>query len=312
MVDLSRVQARSAGAPSPFDPDEGRAYRRWREWKLAGYPRDVAELVVPVADPHRLSGAERQAVLDRCRRANMAVYQLAGPADKGAIAALGHQFGLDHLDGNLWSDEDSITSLRVSGQGRRKGEYIPYTPQRLNWHTDGYYNTEAQRVRAFILHCVRPAASGGMNGLLDHEIAYILLRDANPDFIRALMAPDAMTIPANVEGGVEIRPARSGPVFLVEPETGNLYMRYSARLRNVVWHDDPVTRAAAAFLQDLWENGCEFAYHHRLVPGQGVICNNVLHSRTAFEDAEGSGRLLYRARYLERIRGTDFRTVYPG
>jgi len=40
--------------------------------------------------------------------------------------------------------------------------------------------------------------------------------------------------------------------------------------------------------------------------GQGIICNNVLHSRSAFTDAADSGqvRLLYRARYHDRIRGT--------
>jgi hypothetical protein len=41
-------------------------------------------------------------------------------------------------------------------------------------------------VRGLILHCVQSAATGGENQLLDHEIAYILLRDENPDHIRAL------------------------------------------------------------------------------------------------------------------------------
>ena len=56
-----------------------------------------------------------------------------------------------------------------------------------------------------MLHCVSPAADGGENGLLDPEIAYLRLRDENPEFIRALMAPDAMTIPANTEEGGENR-----------------------------------------------------------------------------------------------------------
>ncbi len=47
-----------------------------------------------------------------------------------------------------------------------------------------------------VLHCVTSAASGGANALLDHEIAYLLLRDADPAFVAALMQPDAMTIPA--------------------------------------------------------------------------------------------------------------------
>jgi hypothetical protein len=31
-----------------------------------------------------------------------------------------------------------------------------------------------------ILHCMRAAAEGGVNRLLDHEIAYIALRDHDP------------------------------------------------------------------------------------------------------------------------------------
>jgi hypothetical protein len=36
----------------------------------------------------------------------------------------------------------------------------------------------------------------------------------------------------------------------------------------------------------------------------GLICNNVLHERAAFEEAAGSPRLLLRARFRERIAGT--------
>jgi len=31
------------------------------------------------------------------------------------------------------------------------------------------------------------------------------------------------------------------------------------------------------------------------------VCNNVLHARTAFRDAPGDRRLLYRARYYDRV-----------
>jgi len=45
-----------------------------------------------------------------------------------------------------------------------------------------------------LLYCAQDATEGGENQLLDHEIAYILLRDADPRFIEALMHPAAMTI----------------------------------------------------------------------------------------------------------------------
>ena len=45
----------------------------------------------------------------------------------------------------------------------------------------------------------------------------------------------------------------------------------------------------------------------RLGPGQGVVCNNVLHARSAFRDDSGVGaqRLLWRARYRERVAGSE-------
>ena len=41
----------------------------------------------------------------------------------------------------------------------------------------------------------------------------------------------------------------------------------------------------------------------RVAGGQGLVCNNVLHNRSAFTDdpAPGLGRLVYRARYSDRV-----------
>ena len=301
-TELDRMDA------NPFIPGNAHTYHVWREAKLHGYPTDASSLIVRIKDPRNLAPDEYEAVLRRCRKTNLALYDLGRvpDADKDAIRRLGQQFGLRRLDSNLYADEDSITSLQVTETPRQR-EYIPYSSLRLNWHTDGYYNATDKQIRGILMHCVADAASGGDNQYLDHEIAYILLRDANPRYIPALMQPDAMTIPANVEQGVEIRGAETGPVFSVEANTGNLHMRYSARTRNIVWKDDADTRGAVAFLQDLWANGCPQMYHHRLVPGQGVICNNILHNRAAFEDAPENGRtrLLYRARYYDRVQNTD-------
>ena len=288
---------------SPFDPDCDDLYRDWRARKLAGYPVSIAELSIPVADGYRLSDAERRAVLHAMGRANLAVYQLppAAAADKLMLRQLGRQFGLERLDSNLCADEDGITSLHVV-EKRQVGEYIPYTNKRLNWHTDGYYNSAGRQIRGVILQCVQPAESGGDNAFLDHEIAYIQLRDENPQYIRALMASDAMTIPPNVQNGVELRPQQTGPVFSTDAG-GHLHMRYSARGRNIVWKDDPLTRAAAECLLNLFQQDSPYIFRHRLEAGQGIISNNVLHCRTAFShDAErGQGRLLYRARYFDRV-----------
>nr|NIR27814.1 TauD/TfdA family dioxygenase [Gammaproteobacteria bacterium]NIR81669.1 TauD/TfdA family dioxygenase [Gammaproteobacteria bacterium]NIR88236.1 TauD/TfdA family dioxygenase [Gammaproteobacteria bacterium]NIU02775.1 TauD/TfdA family dioxygenase [Gammaproteobacteria bacterium]NIV73405.1 taurine catabolism dioxygenase TauD [Gammaproteobacteria bacterium] len=277
--------------------------------KLSLRPRSAEELVVPVNDPCHLCEEERRELVACCRRANNAIYvsRASLPADKTIPRRVGEQLGLRRLDGNLCADDDGITSLRVMSSGSRHEGYIPYSNRAINWHTDGYYNGPDQPIRAMLLHCVSDAASGGDNALLDHELAYALLRDESPELVAALMRPDAMTIPANIQDGEEIRPARRGPVFSVDSGTGALHMRYTARTRSIEWRDDPLTRAAVEFLAHLLEDGSEYVLRYRLQPGQGLVSNNTLHTRAAFQDdpSAGKSRLLYRARYYDRIAGTE-------
>ncbi|MFN3566738.1 MAG: TauD/TfdA family dioxygenase, partial [Burkholderiaceae bacterium] len=172
---MNRTAAR---VPRHFDLDDRAAYAAWRERKLAGYPASIDELVVEVADPARLTRAERTALLERCARANMAVYA-APPRAHGAhdaLRAVGAQLGLHTLDINYLADDDGITPLAVAAGGTRT-QYIPYTNRPIRWHTDGYYNPPGRTIRAMVLHCVRPARSGGGNALLDPELAYLALRD---------------------------------------------------------------------------------------------------------------------------------------
>jgi alpha-ketoglutarate-dependent taurine dioxygenase len=298
----------AVSAGGPFDPDAAEAYCAWRDDKLASAPAQLGELMLVLNDAGNLGTAEHKAIVDGLLRSNVVIYQLADPStqSKQLIRRLGRQLGLERLDNNLCADEDGITSLQVTDH-RREGEYIPYTNKRLNWHTDGYYNRPEEQIRGVILHCVQPAEAGGENAFMDHELAYIQVRDENPDYIRALMQDDAMVIPANVQAGREIRPEQSGPVFSVDAD-GHLHMRYSARARNIVWKDDPVTRAAAECLLNLFQDDSPYIFRHRLEAGQGMISNNVLHCRTEFNHDSDSdqGRLLYRARYFERVANQDF------
>lgn len=288
--------------PAHFDLDNATAYAAWREAKLAAHPRRLEDLLVEVADPRRLTFAEREALLARCGVANMALYvsTTGSDPDKDIPRLLGRQLGLVNLDANRLADDDGISPLAVAPAGSRT-EFIPYTDRGIKWHTDGYYNTLDRQVRGLILHCVQSAASGGENRLMDHEIAYILLRDENPDYIRALMAPDAMTIPPRLEDGEVARAAQPGPVFSVYPD-GQLHMRYTARTVSIEWHDDPATMGAVAALERLLadESG-PHVFRGRLEPGMGLVCNNVLHDRAAFSDSETHKRLLYRARYYDCV-----------
>jgi hypothetical protein len=144
---------------------------------------------------------------------------------------------------------------------------------------------------------------GGINGLIDHELFYIKLRDQNPEWIAALMASDAFTIPGNVEGGKVIRGDSVGPVFSINPDGHSLHMRYSARQRNVQWKDDANTQAAASAILDLLNSDDDHILHLTLEQGQGIISNNVLHNRSSFTDSDDPSqrRVIYRARYHNRV-----------
>ena len=333
-IDRNRLQPQA----SPFDLGNEAAYQRWRADKLARRARCVDDLIVDVADAKALSAGERQALLQRCADWNMAVYRIADCLpDKDIARAVGGQLGLRRLDANWLADEDGISSITASRtspptplhagppEGERsawgdpaptrrdgRGGFIPYTDRPLKWHTDGYYHPLEQRIQAMLLHCVRPAASGGLTSLLDHELAYIALRDASPRWVQALMAPDAMTIPGRQsddgDPGVA-RPAQAGPVFSVDPLGRALHMRYTARTRSIEWKDDAATLKAVAFLERYLAEANPDVLHLRLESGMGIVANNVLHARSAFVDDPAQPRLLYRARYLDRVAEPERLTV---
>ena len=289
---------------SPFDLDDARAYAGWRERKLDTAPRRLEDILVSLDDPRRVTEAERTALLERCAVANMAVYtsRTAGDADKDIPRLLGAQLGLTHLDSHWLTDEDAISPISVMGaeaRGERR-EFIPYTDKPIRWHTDGYYNPPERTVRGLLLHCVQRAEAGGENQLLDHELAYILLRDENPDHIRALSRPDAMVIPARMDESGVARAAQPGPVFSVDA-AGYLHMRYTARSVSIEWAADAATQAAVASLVRILAAPTPWTLRGLLEPGMGLVCNNVLHDRAGFAESPQRRRLLYRARYHERV-----------
>jgi alpha-ketoglutarate-dependent taurine dioxygenase len=287
-------------AASPFDLANGEAYRRWRDRKLATAATTSAELIVEIRDPTMLSATERDALVERCEHTNMAVYAARPRAGQASDIPrrLGAQLGLRTLDVNLLADEDGITPLAATESGPRSG-FIPYTNRAIRWHTDGYYNPPERRIRAMILHCVERAESGGENRIFDHELAYLALRDADPAHVAALMQDEAMTIPARSEEGEVARGDQSGPVFSVTAD-GRLHMRYTARTRSIAWKDDPAVHAATAALLHLLETDPR-VLRLRLEPGMGIVCNNVLHDRSAFTDSAAHRRLVLRARFYECV-----------
>lgn len=292
--------------PNPFNLDSKAAYTEWRARKLDNYPSRLEDLIVDVRDPRALSPSEYSAIMARCGKANMVIYtsQCGSDPDKEIPRLIGNQLGLVRLDNNLLAEEDGITKLAVSEADERK-TYIPYTNRPIKWHTDGYYNPPQRQILGMLLHCVSSAPDGGENALMDHEIAYLLMRDINPDFIHAFMQPDAMTIPARMDDDNVARAAETGPVFSINPVTGNLHMRYTARTRSIVWKQDAITLEAVACIEQLLAQDSPYIFRGKLEAGMGLICNNILHNRTGFNDSPEHPRVLYRARYYDRIATTS-------
>lgn len=246
-------------------------------------------------------------ILDRAAAANIAIYQIDRSAEsvedaESELADFCRTLGMSLGENHRSAGDSGVVALRTSSAPAKKG-YIPYTPRPLNWHTDGYYNPASNPVKAFILHCHQQAAAGGANQVADPEIAYLRMREENPDFVRALMHPEAMTIPENREADGSLRPASVGPVFFADDRSGRLQMRYTARTRSIEWRDDPLTLQARDWLKDWLASSDPLIYSLRLKPGQGMVCNNVLHNRTGFEDGSGAlgARVILRARFHERL-----------
>ena len=288
-------------------------WMRWREVKIRVW-QDCAALALVEMDSLAAPSAEAiEEIERRCSLTNYALYRVrhepgtveAASAD---LARFAGTFGLTGSERHRSAGHAQVVALRTSSEEAQKG-YIPYTTRPLNWHTDGYYNAPEARVQGFVLHCHQQAASGGENQLMDPEIAYLRLREANPDYIRALMHPQAMTIPANQEPDGSIRPDSVGPVFYADPATGRLQMRYTARTRSIHWREDALTLEAADWLRDWLTAGDPLMRQLRLAPGEGIVNNNILHNRTRFEDGADEGgariilRLRFHARVAERIHG---------
>lgn len=283
-----------------FNLSDSRAYTQWRDSKLRHLARDLDAVTVDVADLSRPTTAEWVALRHTLCQHNLVRYRSGrAEVERSVLRGFAARLGLVRADEHLCADEDGISELTDAGENG-KGEYIPYTNKALSWHCDGYYNAPEDRIHGMLLHCVRPATEGGWNAFLDHEWVYIALRDRNPAWIEALMQDDTFMIPANVQDGVCLRPDRWGPVFSVDPHTGVLHMRYTARRRNIVWRDDPVTQAARDALEKLLDDPGSPILRGLQAPGEGIVSTNLLHNRTAFRDvADGPGRLILRARFLD-------------
>ena len=239
----------------PTNIGDNDVYLHWRDKKLEDYPRKIEDLTVKVDNPGQPDKHQMASLKNRCRKANIAIYEAPEEIieDKDIPLKMGSSIGLKNIERSLTTEENGVSELSVTSTGV-KSNYIPYSNKPLGWHTDGCYNDESHLINGFILHCVRPAEIGGENRLLDPDIAYILLRDEDPEFIDGLMLPDALTIPKNTINGRVLRKQQFGPALTIQtknfrPNSGTIHLRYTGRKTFATWKNDARIKGALDFLK---------------------------------------------------------------
>lgn len=276
-------------------------YKHWRDEKLEKASGSVEDCFVSIADPFNLSYKEKEKAKELFARNNFALFQLRNQKDYiDAFIKINNQFGLFNYDKHLYSQVNGIAKITQTNS-QEKADFIPYTNKQINWHTDGYYNPIKQRIRSFSLLCVNKAISGGKSAWMDHRILYILLREKNPEIAEALTHPKAMTIPEHVVDGVTRRQRSTGPIFFIDENSDQLCMRYTQRKKNVEFFNSSEIKHAVKELNEVLSANPKYHFELLFEPGQGIVCNNVIHRREEFIDSSETKRLLLRGRYFDKI-----------
>jgi hypothetical protein len=282
--------------PNRFNLGSVDDYLRWRDEKLAAYPRNVGELVVELGDMTAMRPAEKTRVLQTVERANMCIFT-AGSAEPemASLLALGRQLGVTRTDKSArHAQSDELTDSRILNRA------IPFSTRHCNWHTDATYYGSDKPVQALFLLCKRPAREGGSNKILDHEVLYIHLRDRDPGALDVLMNRNCFNYRNPATG--EIDPRRGGKVFWTNAD-GHLCHRFSFRKTDMAWSEESDVVAARGVLESLISDESAHVIEGRLESGMGLISNNVLHTRERLVDSDDAAkkRLLFRARFYDRV-----------
>lgn len=282
--------------PQRFNLDVADDYKKWRDEKLAAYPKNLGDLVVELENMTALTGPEKSKILDLVERANMCIYT-AGAAElsSDSLLALGKQLGVSETDkARRHSNSDELTNSGILNSA------VPFTTRPVRWHTDATYYGSDKTIQALFLLCKRPAVEGGSNKVLDHEILYIRMRDKAPEALRVLMSKNCFKY-MNPQT-CEIAENLGGKVFWTNPD-GYLCHRFSYRKMDMAWSIDTDIQAARAALETMIQDESEYVIEGRLESGLGLISNNVLHTREKLVDSDDKAkkRLLFRARFYDRV-----------
>lgn len=277
-------------------------YQYWRDEKLANAVNSIEQCLLEIANPSVLSTAEKDKIQYLCRTNNFALFEIKAQDDYAqAIVQINRQVGLIDYDQHLYAQNDGLAYVTQSNKQEQRSEFIPYTNKAIGWHTDGYYNAQNNQVRAFSLFCVSPSATGGVNQWIDPQMVYLLLREDNIDVVKALSHPQAMSIPEHKMDGQVRRAKSTEAIFFIDEPSIELYMRYTQRKKNIEFLDSLEVKQAVTLLDDLLKTTTPHHFEYTMNANQGLICNNVLHNRSAFVDDPEHPRLLLRGRYSNRV-----------
>ena len=276
-------------------------YQHWRQARLTlqkiplqpsvGLTQDLA-----TSDDHRAVAT----IKDQVQTHGFARYHWLSclvSAQRTGVNLMARRLGLDRSDGGIISHTDQLSLLEdLSGSAR--GRFVPYSNRAMNWHTDGYYNEADKAVRCFTLHCLQAAAEGGVLTVMDPELLLIALYDEDPQLVSDLSHNNAMLLPSNVDAEGHNRADRQVPVIYAHQD-GELGLRFTTRTQHIQWRS-LATQAAAKRALELVELNTQWHTQLRLLPGEGIVSRNVLHKRTAFENAlDLPQRQMLRGRYLD-------------
>ena len=105
---------------------------------------------VKIPDIGNITIKDRKKISSNIKKYNFTLFEI-NDCTNSNLLKFANNLGLEKIIQNPYSDKNGVSNITAI-KDKRQGEYIPYTNKKLNWHTDGYYNSEREEVRAFILY----------------------------------------------------------------------------------------------------------------------------------------------------------------
>ncbi len=276
-------------------------YKCWRDDKLENSNTNIETCLIEINNPFKIIKSEKDKIKLLCQKNNFVLFHIKQQSNyPKAIIAINKQLGLVDYDSHLYVLNQGLANITKNVK-KDQSKFIPYTDKAIGWHTDGYYNKISQRIRAFSLFCVTPASYGGENKWINQQIVYLQLRESNPDVAMALTHIQAMNIPEHAINNIVKRKASIGAIFFIDQSTSQLYMRYTQRKKNIIYSNSQEVRQAITVLDKYLKTTTKYHFSHTMTANQGILCNNILHKRSAFTDNPTNPRLLLRGRYFNRL-----------